>query len=86
MSIAIKTCMTIDFTPSIENIPERISKFWLVSGLFTRSDFKDPLLLTLKIGSCEHSKNDLPTRGSVILKKRMEIELALFSSDNLLER
>ena len=43
-------------------------------------------LLVPKIGSCEHVENDLPTHGSVILKKRMEIEHALFSSDALLER
>ena len=42
--------------------------------------------LVPKIGSCEHSKNDLPTHGSVILKKRMEIEHALLSSDTLFER
>ena len=51
----------------------------------------DPLLrirflLVTKIGSCEHIENDLPTHGSVILKKRMEIEHALFPSDTLLER
>ena len=39
-----------------------------------------------KDGSCEHIKNDLPSNGSVILKKRMEIEHALFSSDILFER
>ena len=43
-------------------------------------------LLVPKIGSCEHIENDLLTHGSVILKKRMEIEHALFSSDTLLER
>ena len=43
-------------------------------------------LLVPKIGSCEHTENDLPTNGSVILKKRMEIEHVLFSSDTLLER
>ena len=32
-------------------------------------------MLVLKNGSCEHIKNDLPSHGSVILKKRMEIEL-----------
>ena len=38
-------------------------------------------LLVPKIGSCEHSKNDLPTHGSVNLKNKwMEIEHALFSS------
>ena len=42
-------------------------------------------LLIPKIESCEHIENDLPTHGSVILKKRMEIEHALFSSDTLLE-
>ena len=41
-------------------------------------------LLVPKNGSCEHIKNDLPSNGSVILKKRMEIEYALFSSDTLL--
>ena len=35
------------------------------------------LLLAPKIGSCEQIENDLPTHGSVILKKRMEIEHAL---------
>ena len=39
-----------------------------------------------EIGSCEHSKNDSPTHRSVSLKKWMEIEGALFSSDALLER
>ena len=39
-----------------------------------------------KIGSCGHSKNDALTHGSAILRKRMEIEHALFSSDTLLER
>ena len=43
-------------------------------------------LLVPKNGSCEHIKNDLPSNGSVILKKRMEIEHALFSSDTLVER
>ena len=43
-------------------------------------------LLVPKNGSCEHIKNDLPSHGSVILKKRMEIEHALFSPDTLLER
>ena len=43
-------------------------------------------LLVPKNGSCEHIKNDLPLNGSVILKKRMEIEHVLFSSDTLLER
>ena len=42
--------------------------------------------LVPKIGSCEHNKNDLPTHGSVSLKKRIETEHALFSSDILLER
>ena len=41
---------------------------------FTRSVFKDPILLVPKIGSCERIENDLPTHGSVILKKRMEID------------
>ena len=44
-----------------------------------------PLPLVPKNGSCEHIKNDLPSNGSLILKKRMEIEHALFSSDTLLE-
>ena len=35
-------------------------------------------MLVPKIGSCEHIENDLPTHGSVILKKRMETEHALF--------
>ena len=43
-------------------------------------------LLVLKNGSCEHIKNDLPSYGSVILKKTDGIEHALFSSDTLLER
>ena len=43
-------------------------------------------LLVPKIRSCEHIQNDLPTHGSVSLKKGMEIEYALFSSDTLLER
>ena len=42
-------------------------------------------LLVPKIGSFEHSKNGLLTQGSLILKKRMEIEHALFSSDTILE-
>ena len=46
---------------------------------------KIPFLLVPKIRSCEHTENDLPTHGSVILKKRMEIEHALFSSDVLLQ-
>ena len=32
------------------------------------------------------SETDSPTHGSVILKKRMEIERTLVSSDTLLER
>ena len=47
---------------------------------------KTKFLLVPKIGSCEHIKNGLPSHGSVILKKLMEIEHALFSSDTLLER
>ena len=43
-------------------------------------------LLVPKIESCEHIENALPTHGSVILKKWMETEHALFSSDSLLER
>ena len=43
-------------------------------------------LLAPKTGSCEHIKNDLPSNGSLILKKRVEIENALSSSDTLLER
>ena len=35
-------------------------------------------LLVPKNGSCEHIKNDLPSNGSLILKKRMEIQHALF--------
>ena len=38
-------------------------------------------LLVQKNGSCEHIKNDLASNGSVILKKRMETEHALFSSE-----
>ena len=62
---------------------------WVSEGLKTRAH--DPFLrirflLVPKNGSCEHIKNDLPSNGSVILKKRMEIEHALFSSDTLLER
>ena len=58
----------------------------LSKGPFTRSIFKYPILLVPKIGSCEHNENDLPTHGSVVLKIKMEIEHALFSSDTLLER
>ena len=36
-------------------------------GWFILSDFKDP---ALKIGSCEHSKNDPTTHAYVILKKK----------------
>ena len=43
-------------------------------------------LLVPKIRSCEHNENDLPTHGSLSLKKQMEIEHALFSSDTLPER
>ena len=44
-------------------------------------------LLVPKIGSCEHIESDIPTHGSISLKKRMEIEHALlFSSDSLPER
>ena len=43
-------------------------------------------LLVPKIGLYEHIENDLPTHGSVSLKKRMEREHSLFSSDTLLER
>ena len=50
--------------------------------LFSRIQF----LLVLNNGSCEHTKNDLPSNGSLILKKRMEIQHALFSFDILLER
>ena len=39
-------------------------------------------LLVPKIGSCEHSRNDLRTHESVILKKNPD---ALFSSDTLHE-
>ena len=44
------------------------------------------VLLVPKNGSCEHIKNDLPSNGSLILKKPMEIEHALSSSNTLLER
>ena len=54
-----------------------------VNLLYCRSN---GFLLVPKTGSCEHIENDLPTHGSIILKKRMEIEHALFSSDTLLER
>ena len=43
-------------------------------------------LLVLNNRSCEHIKNDLPSNGSLILKKRMEIQHALVSFDTLLER
>ena len=36
--------------------------------------------------SCDHSKNDLLTHGSVILKERTGTEHALFSFDTLLAR
>ena len=60
-------------------------------GIFIKARSHDPFLrirfsLVPKIGSCERTKNDLPTHGSVRLKKRTEIEHALFSSDALLER
>ena len=59
------------------------------TSLKTRSH--DPFLrirflLVSRIEWCEHIENDRPTHGSVSLKKRMEIEHALFSSDTLLER
>ena len=66
-----------------------------LEGQVMKNDYKarshDPFvrirfLLVPKNGSCEHINNDLPSNGSVILKKRMEIEHALFSSDTLLER
>ena len=58
---------------------------------FLKALSHDPLLkirflLVPKIGSSEHIENDLPTHGSVILEKRMEIEHALFSSDTRIER
>ena len=43
-------------------------------------------LLVPKIGSCEHNENNFPTHGSVILKKWVQMEHALFSTDTLLER
>ena len=43
-------------------------------------------LLIPKNGSCEHIRNDLSSNGSVVLKKRVEIEHALFSSDTHRER
>ena len=42
-------------------------------------------LLVPKIGSCEHSKNDLLTHGSVILKERTGTEHALFHSTLFLQ-
>ena len=77
-------------------------KTWssLVSG-FIKNDFvnagsikarsHDPFLrirflMVPKIRSCEHIENDISTHGSVSLKKRMQIEHALFSSNTLLER
>ena len=67
---------------------DRSSTFTL---LLFKSRSHDPFLriwflLVPKIGSCEHIENDLPTHGSVSLKKLMEIEHALLSSDTLLER
>ena len=64
-------------------------QLWARAVLKARSH--DPFLrirclLVPKNGSCEHIKNDLPSNGPVILKKRMEIEHALFSSYTLLER
>ena len=65
-------------------------KFYF-KGVFLKARSHDPFLrirflLVPNNGSCEHNKNDLPSNGSVSLKKRMEIEHALFSSDTLLER
>ena len=55
-------------------------------GLFHDPFLRIRFLLVPKNESCEHIKNDLPSNGYIILKKRMEIEHALFSSDTLLER
>ena len=55
------------------------------------TDFKMEVAPTLpelsewKIGSCEHVEDDLPTHGSVIFKKLLEIEHTLFSSDTFLK-
>ena len=62
---------------------------WHVFHLKSRSHdlpVRIRFLLVPKIGSCEHIENDFPTHRSVILKKRMEIEHVLFSSDTFLER
>ena len=52
-------------------------------GVCLKPRSHDPLLrirflLVPKIGLCEHIKNDLPTHGSVTLKKAIEIEHVLF--------
>ena len=67
-------------------------KRWQIKGGLTfKACSHDPFLrirflLVPKNESCEHMKDDLPSNGSLILQKRMEIEHALFSSDTLLER
>ena len=80
--------LTIRMTSYPCNKYEPITPPYLLS---VRSRSHDPFLrirflLVPKIGSCEHIENDLPTHGSLILEKRMEIEHALFSPDTLLER
>ena len=59
----------------------RLLKFHILKARSHDPFLRIQFLLVPKNGSCEHIKNDLPSNGSVILKKRMEIEHALFSSD-----
>ena len=71
---------------SKSDIVHMLTMFYYIKGPFTRSFLRIRFLLVPKIEWCEHIENELPTHGSVIWKKRMEIQHALISSDTLLER
>ena len=72
----------LESTVLLVKLDQRTSANWPTSMKHLKARSHDPFLrirflLVLKNGSCEHIKNDLPSNGSLILKKRMEIQHAL---------
>ena len=83
----LKCLYFVSFPIASMKTKDQNKRFWCLKARSHDPSLRIRFLLVPKIGSCEHIENDLPTHGSVILKKkRMEIEHALFSSDSLLER
>ena len=82
-SLIVNQHIIVELSDNIRNgvlcILQLSKIWWCYCKLKARSH--DPFLrirflVVPKIGSCEHIENDLPTHGSVVLKKRMEIKQA----------